>query len=303
MRNLFLTDTPIPAGYEYLLDARMPLASLILSIVGLVLILGSLAAMIIVLAKKHKSSFLTIFLGVFIYGIFNILLVYFLTAFAPSKNVVVQLIYGALIASAIPLLGRILVIKLCSQQYYKLGDHFGYGVGNAIMKSVMSIISLATPIVNYCYINKYGIAYFFTSDMESDAALEMAKSIVTVLEYDYVQCVLMAIVTISVMVYGLAITLPIYAAFTGKKSKGWFGFVFGTSFLITLGEGMFNNDVLVIPSIIIVAAVAALSVYFALKLYKEVVNDKEEDKPKKESSDISKNAHVKVPRFKDLDKL
>ncbi|MGN0374110.1 MAG: hypothetical protein ACI4EN_01310 [Butyrivibrio sp.] len=305
MSNLFLTDTSIPKGFEYILDKRLPFSALSYSIVGIILIVAAMIGMIITVRKREKGSLLSIFAGIAVFMIFNYFLVMVVTSYIPADNMVFYIILAALVASVLPFLGRLVVIKLFSRQYNGLKEHLGYGTGIMDMKAVTSLFVLLMPIGNYYQISKYGVEYFFPADLEAELALSRAESIASMLEFNYTQCLLVAIISIGIMVQYLAASLPIYAAFSGRKSKGWFAFALGTTFLTSLGECMFNNDILVIFSIILVLIVAAVSVYFAVKLYKELADKTQEPEnvDNNKTGDISKNAHVKIPRFKNLDEL
>ena len=298
-----LTDVSIPKGYEYLLEKTMPFTALSYSIVGILLLIAVMVCVSIFVRRRQKGSLITLFSGVSIFMLFNYFLAAIISAFIPNVNIVLYLVLTALISSFLPFMGRLVIIKLFSRQYTGLNEHLGYGLGIMDMKALTTVLVLATPIANYIQISSYGVANFFPAELEAEVALERAKSLVTMFEYNYSQCMLMAIISIGMMLHYVAISLPIYAAYTGKKSKGWFAFALGSSFLVSLGDVMYNNDVLVIPAIILVVLVAGVNVYFAVKLYKELADSDEEDTSQNNSGDISKYAHTKIPKFSNLDKL
>lgn len=303
MKNLFLTDTSIPEGYEYLLDVKLPSTALSYSIAGIIVIIMVMIALTILTRKKEKSSLVCICGGISIFALFNYFLVMIVNMFVPTFNVVLYMVLSALIASVLPFIGRLLVIKLFARKYNGLKEHLGYGVGIMEMKAITSIFVLFVPIFNYIQIADLGVAYFFPKDLSEEIALKQAESLVEMLKFDYSQCMLMMLISLGIMVYQLAVSLPIYAAYSGKKSKGWYAFALGTSFLVALCECLYNNDIFVIPSILITLVIAGVSVYFAVKLYKEIKPTEPVEEVKKESDDIGKNAHVKIPRFQNLDKL
>lgn len=297
-----LTDVSIPEGYEYLLDKTMPFTALSYSIVSILLMIAVMVVGSIIIRKKYKGSFITLFSGVSIYMLFNYFLAAIISAFIPDFNIAFNIILTALVSSFLPFMGRLVIIKLFSRQYTGLKEHLSYGLGIMDMKAITTLLVFIVPIANYIQINQNGVAALFPAELEAEVALERAKSIVTMFEYDYSQCMLMAIISIAMMVHYVAISIPIYAAFTGKKSKGWFAFAFGTSFLAALGDVMFNNDVLGLVAILLVVVVAGVNVYFAVKLYKELGDD-EETPQDTNSGDISRYAHTKIPKFNNLDKL
>lgn len=303
MKNLFLTDTSIPEGYEYLLDVKLPSTALSYSIVGIIVILITMIALTIFIRKKEKSSLVCVCGGISIFALFNYFLVMIVNMFVPTFNAVLYMVLSALIASVLPFIGRLLVIKLFSRKYRGLKEHLGYGVGIMEMKAISSIFVLFVPIMNYIQIADLGVAYFFPETLSEEVALKQAESLVEMLEFDYSQCMFMMLISLGIMIYQLAVSLPLYAAYSGKKGKGWYAFTLGTSFLVALGECLYNNDIFVVPAIILVLVVAGVSVYFAIKLYKEIKPSEPVEEVKKDGDDIGKNAHVKIPRFQNLDKL
>lgn len=298
-----LTDVSIPKGYEYLLDKTVPFTALSYSIVAMLLLVAVMVCVSVFVRRKQKGSFVTLFSGVSIFMLFNYFLAAIISAFIPKFNTAFNLILTALVSSFLPFMGRLVIIKLFSRQYTGLKEHLGYGLGIMDMKAITTMLVFVTPIANYIQINSYGVANFFPADLDAEVALGRAENLAIMFEYDYSQCMLMAIVSIAMMLHYVAISMPIYAAYTGKKSKGWFAFAFGSSFLVSLGDVMYNNDVLAIPAIILVVLIAGVNVYFAVKLYKELDDSDEDESSQSSSGDISRYAHTKIPKFNDLDKL
>lgn len=297
-----LTDVSIPKEYEYLLDKVMPFTALSYSVVAILLLIAVMVGVSFFIRKSEKGSIITLFSGVSIFMLFNYFLAAIISAFMPDFNMALYVILTALVSSVLPFMGRLVIIKLFSRQYNGLKEHLSYGIGIMDMKAITTLLVFVAPIANYIQINQSGVAALFPAELEAEAALERAKNIAMVLEYDYSQCMLMALISIGMMIHYVAISLPIYAAYTGKKGKKWFAFAFGTTFLVSLGDVMYNNDVLGLVGIILVILVAGVNVYFAVKLYRELKED--EEKPQKNNSqDISRYAHTKIPKFKNLDKL
>lgn len=298
-----LTDVSIPKGYEYLLDKTMPFTALSYSVVSMLLLAAVMVGVSIFVRKKQKGSFVTLFSGVSIFMLFNYFLAAIISAFIPKMNTALYILLSALVSAVLPFVARLVVIKIFSRQYTGLKEHLGYGLGIMDMKAITTILVFVTPIANYIQINSYGVANFFPSELEAEVALGRAENLVTMFEYNYSQCILMALISIGMMLHYVAVSLPIYAAFEGKNRKRWFAFALGSSFLVSLGDVMYNNDVLAIPAIILVLLVAGVSVYFAVKLYKELGDSDEEETSQSNSGDISRYAHTKIPKFNNLDKL
>lgn len=303
MKNLFLADTSIPKGYEYLLEETLPLNAIVYSIIGMVLIFAAMVALVVLIRNKEKGSIVCLIAGVSFFIIFDFLLVMVVSMFIPAMNLGVYLIISSLIASVIPLVGRVLFTMLLSKKYDTMKDQFGYGLGIMGARAIASMFTLFVPILNYIQIENLGVGYFFPENLTEDIALEQAESLIEMLEFDYRQCIFMMLISVSIMVSHVAMTIPIYAACNGGKSKGWYGFALGGCFLLTICEGLFNNDIFAIPSAFIAVAIAVGIVFIAVKLYKELKPNEEKQSEKKAADDISKNARTKIPKFKDLDKL
>lgn len=305
MKYLLLADVNIPQEYEYLLNANMPMQAILYPVVGLLLILITAIVMAVVIGKQHKYQMLPIFAGATIYAFFNYFLVGIISMYMPVGIVAVYLVLITLLSAFVPFMGRLFFIKLFAKKYNSLSSHLGYGVGIMGMRFIMSALSFVYPILNYSQIKANGIAYYFPADAEADAALEMAKTIEEIVTTNYTYYMLLALITIALLVYSVAVSIPIYAAFRNKKSKAWYAFALGTGAVISGAEVLFNNGIGVIPAILIAIATAGVTVFFAVKMYNELATE-EQQEPKEDKNDggsISKNAHVKIPKFSNLDKL
>ncbi len=301
MNNLILASN-IPEGYEYLLDQKMPITSIVYPIVCAVLILVIAVFLTILVKRQHKIYGLCTFAGVSIFMLFNYFLVMILTMFIPSANKVVFYIIAALMSTLVPFMGRLIVIKAFSRQHNTMAAHMSYGVGIMDMKAFVSIINFIIPISNYYQLEKYGVEYFFTSEEEVEVTLQRAENFAEIFGYNYSHYMLVAIVAICVAIYSLAVTVPIYAAFKGKKSKVWYAFAFGMGFIITLAECLFNNNIFVIPSIIAMIATTTATAVICYKLYK-TMSYEDEEQEESANENISGIAKTRIPKFKDLDKL
>lgn len=305
MKNLFLTDVYIPKGYEFLLEAEMPHAAVIYPVIGLLMVLILAIVMAVVVCKKHRMEILPIFAGATIYMFFGYFVVGIVSMFIPAGNMPLYITFVSLLTAFVPFMGRLFIIKMFAKKHNNVASHLGYGVGFMGMRTLMNLLTFVYPILYYSQINKYGISAYFPKDAKEDAALEMAQTLEQILKTNYTHYILFALITIALIVYGLAVAMPIYAAFRGRKSKGWYGFALGMGVIIAVAEVLYSNDVLVIPSIIIALIAAGVTVFFAIKLYGELSKDEPEE-PKAEDTEegsISKNAHTKIPKFSNLDKL
>lgn len=301
MNNLILASN-IPAGYEYLLDKELPISAVTYPIVCAVLALAVGVFLTIMVKKQYKISGLCTFAGVSVFMLFNYFIVMLLTMLIPSSNRVAFIILAALISAFVPFMGRLIVIKAFSRQHNTLASHLSYGVGIMDMKAFVSIITFIIPMSNYFQLSKHGVEYFFPAGEEAEIALQRAENFAEIFGYNYSQYMLVGIMTICVMVYSISVTVPIYAAFKGKKSKAWYGFAFGMGFLTTLAECMFNNNIVPVVSVILMVAAAAATAVISYKLYNSMSYEDEKEIEIK-NEDISGIAKTRIPKFKDLDKL
>ena len=305
MKNLFLTDVYIPKGYEFLLDAEMPHAAVIYPVVGLVMVLIVAIIMAVMVAKKHKMEILPIFAGATIYMFFGYFVVGIVSMFIPAGNIAVYIAVVSLLTAFVPFMGRLFFIKMFAKKHNNLASHLGYGIGFMGMRALMNLLMFVYPILYYSQINQNGIAAYFPADAEEDVALEMAQTLEQILKTNYSHYILLALITVALIVFGLAVSMPIYAAFTGRKSKSWYGFALGMGVVVAVAEVLYTNEVLVVPAIILALVASGVTAFFAIKLYIELAaNEPEETKDDNdEAGSITKNAHTKIPKFSNLDKL
>ena len=305
MKNLFLTDVYIPKGYEYLLEAEMPHAAVIYPVVGLVMVLIVAIIMAVVVAKKHKMEILPIFAGATIYMFFGYFVVGIVSMFIPAGNLAIYIAIVSLLTAFVPFMGRLFFIKMFAKKHNNLASHLGYGVGFMGMRTLMNLLTFVYPILYYSQINRYGISAYFPKDAQEDAALEMAQTLEQILKTNYTHYILFALITIALIVFGLSVSMPMYAAFTGRKSKSWYGFALGMGVIVAVAEVLYSSEVFVVPAIIMALVAAGVTAFFAIKLYMELSGNEpeepKEDKP--EEGSITKNAHTKIPKFSNLDKL
>lgn len=294
----------LPEGFQYLADERMPITALTYTIVGIILMLAVAVFLTVMTIRKHKLVGLCTFAGISIFMLFNFFLVIIITMFIPSGNEAIFIIFASLVSALIPFMGRLIVIKAFSRQQNSFSSHISYGVGIMGMKALVTILNFLIPISNYIQLSRHEIGYFFPAGEEAEIAKARAESIAKILNIEYSEYILMAIMALGVMVYSIAVTVPIYAAYKNKASKAWYGFAFGMGVLVNVFECLYNRNVkgTHILAVVLMVVAAAVTLVVSYKLYKSIEIDTEE-KPKNTASDISKNAHVKIPRFKDLDKL
>lgn len=294
--------TKLPEGYEYLAKETPSITMLTFPIVAMIVIAIIAIVLTVIIGKKHKIVGICTFAGVSIFMLFNYFIVMILTMFIPRGVESLYYVLAALMATLVPFMGRMIIIKFFSRQQNTFSSHISYGVGIMDMKAVVSLLTLLIPITNYSQLKKYGVEYFFDVEESIEMAKARAVNFKNIFEMDYSQYMFVMLMVIGVMLYSIAISVPLYAAYNGKKGKSWYGFAFGMGFLVNLSETLYNNGKFVIPSVIFMLIVSIATAVISFKLYKTLSFEKEE-KVVVQKEDIAKNAHVKIPKFKDLDKL
>ena len=294
--------TKLPEGYEYLAKETPSITMLTFPIVAMIVIAIIAIVLTVIIGKRHKIVGICTFAGVSIFMLFNYFIVMILTMFIPRGIESLYYVLAALMSTLVPFMGRLIVIKFFSRQQNTFSSHISYGVGIMDMKAVVSLLTLLIPITNYSQLKKYGVEYFFNVEESAEMALARAKNFKNIFEMDYSQYMFVMLMVIGVMLYSIAISVPLYAAYNGKKGKSWYGFAFGMGFLVNLSETLYNNGKFVIPSVIFMLIVSIATAVISFKLYKTLSFEKEE-KVVIQKEDIAKNAHVRIPKFKDLDKL
>ena len=294
--------TKLPEGFEDLAKMTPSITMLTYTIAAMVVVVLIAAILTVIIGKKHKLVPICTFAGVSIFMLFNFFVVMILTMFIPRTSMALYIILTALMSTLVPFMGRMIVIKAFSRQQNTFASHISYGVGIMDMKAVVSLLTFLIPITNFYQLNKYGVEYFFDVEETAEIAIARAENFRDILNYDYSQYMFVMLMVIGVMLYSVSISVPLYAAYTGQKGKFWYGFAFGMGFLVNVAECMYNNEMFVIPSVIFMLIVSIATAVISFKLYKTLSFEKEE-KVVIQKEDIAKNAHVKIPKFKDLDKL
>ena len=292
----------LPEGFENLAKETPSITMLTFPIAAMLVVILLAVILTVIIAKKHKPVPICTFAGVSIFMLFNFFLVMILTMFIPRTSIALYIILSALMSTLVPFMGRMIVIKVFSRQQNTFCSHISYGVGIMDMKALVSLLTFLIPITNYHQLNKYGLEYFFTAEDTAEMALARAENFRDILSYDYSQYMFVMLMVIGVMLYSVSVSVPLYAAFTGQKGKSWYGFAFGMGFLVNVAECLYNNEMFVIPAVIFMLVVAIATAVISFKLYKTLDIEKEE-KVVVQKEDIAKNAHVRIPKFKDLDKL
>lgn len=297
-----ISCSKLPEGYEYLANETPSITMLTYPIAAILVVVFIAAVLTVIIGKKHKIIPLCTFAGVSIFMLFNFFIVMLLTMLIPSNIPALYIVLSALMSTFVPFMGRMIVIKAFSRQQNTFSSHISYGVGIMDMKAVVSLLTFIIPITNYTQLSKYGTEYFFDVEETAEMALARAENFSDILNYDYSQYMFVMLIVIAVMIYNISISVPLYAAYNNKKSKSWYGFAFGMGFLVNLAECMYNNEIFVIPAVIFMIIVAIATAVVSFKLYK-TLDFSQEEITVVQKDDIAKNAHVKIPKFKDLDKL
>ena len=296
---------PVPDGFD--INAKVPTGTIAWAIVALALIAVVLIALFVITRYRQKGSWMGVFGGVALYFVFYycaVKIVMFTVSIIGAKGLMpLYIILAALTAAAVPILGRMLSMKFFKANIKNVADSLSFGIGIMVTQGLASIINLFMAVVSSNTLNKVGIETLLTDGIETQEQFDgLVESIEAILSYDARTYIIMGLMTIAFMVFHMAASITVYAAFTNKVPKSWYAITISAYFGMQLfkymaGYGMINNIVEVIANVIIVGIFS----FLVIRMYREFYKDEEftYQKQKKEEEEKKK----KIPRFENLNKL
>lgn len=296
---------PVPEGFD--INAKVQTSSIVWAIISLVFIAVVLIALFTVTRYRQKGSWMGVFGGVAIYFVFYyaaVKIVMFPVSIIGSKGLMpLYIILAALTAAAVPILGRMFSMKFFRANVKNVADALSFGIGVMATEGIASVVNLFMAVVSSNTLNKTGIERILTENVETKEQFDgLVDSINAILSYDSKIYIVMGIMTVSFMVFHLAASITVYAAFTDKVPKSWYMITISAYFGMQLfkymaGFGMIDSIVEAAANVIIVG----IFVYLVLRIYREFYKDEEfaYQKQKKEEEEKKK----KIPRFENLNKL
>lgn len=303
------TEFTLPDELQYILNATVSRTAATVAIVSMLLVFTALVVFIVLIRKKQKGPMFGIFGGAATYLIFyyfasntivNLLfMIPVLKANVEVKALVIPI--SAVINALIPVLGRILTMKVFAFRCTKVGDQLSFGIGIMATEAVVVIANLFLNIIVYTSLAKTGIAEMLSGAETQEAYLEMAKEVDDMLSYDPMLFFLQAIRTISYMIFHVALTIPLFAAFQNKVSKAWYAGSFGAYLVLNVLRFLRSYGILpeTVEAVITMLFTAAFS-YVVYVMYKKLYKDEEragrKEEPVKNGS-ISGAAKKRMPKY------
>jgi len=321
MQNETLESVTQAISYEgYDMTAKVSNGKIAAGIIGIVVILAFVVATIIFIRKKQKGNGFGILGGVITYISFNYfapsLLINLIFVYSPFKKyadsvnkVIVStaafIIVYTLSTAFLAVLGRMLANKVFAYRLKSFGEGFSFGQGIAYTQAAFTMSSLFQLVSPMIIINRSGLETLVSGAKDQEAATKMLDSAMELIGYKTSAIVMLTIVAVLFVIYQLAITIPMYAAYQKKIHKGYYGMVLGSYIVIEAIQYMAERKVInVIVQLIATAVVVAAITYVCIRIYNKCYKDEERDLDKEKEDRIKKmTAAKKIPRFENLSNL
>lgn len=305
----------------YNMAAKAPNANVVFGIIGIVLLFAAIIAVIVVIKRKHFGSGFALFGGIATYLVFNYFtgsIIATLLFSGPLKGYVLKeggnttitssgifiLVY-TFIGSVIPILGRMLSNKSFAYRVKTFGQNFSFGQGIACTQAVFTMSTLFQMVASMVIINRSGLETLVSGAKTQADANMMLDSAMDLINYKTYALVVLIITALILIVYQLAITVPLFALSEHKIKGGWYGMVFGSYIAIEAFHYMCERKVInEIVQFLLTAVVVAVVSYFCYKIYVKFYKSEERDLDKeKEERDKKIAAAKKMPKFENLSNL
>ena len=306
------TTYTIPDGYD--LTAQVPKSTLMVQIMTAVVLILALIALFIFVGKKYKISIYAIFGGLALYILFfyyvpNITpILYYIPPFSVFSDSIVVGIVVVIISAVLGILGRMLYMKLFQSAGNTMSFHASTAIGFAGAFAVYLAFSSVMDYVNCYTVDAEGLETTLLSLTSSATSQEGYESTVASF-YTYITngtgvYVFRLLEYVILMVYHVAITVPLLAAYTDKESKGWYGFAMGTYSLMMVMRGLRSVGLVHgAVSTIVMAADLGITLYFAVKMFKDYYENEEEPEKKGGFGPRKEEPKKKMPKFGNLSDL
>ena len=318
---LFETEAPtehvtieytVPEGMD--LSAYVPRNSIILAIASLIIVLAAIIILFAVVWKKQKGTLFGVIGGICAYVMFynmainavnNILFMTVFKSFANNKYAV-PLIVG-LMCGTLPILGRMLMMKLFNANMKYVRDGLSHGIGIMGTEGAMSVTNFFFAIVTSNTINSMGLEKLLNNELAAEGATaETATNLLNqafeIINYDAAMYIYFAIITIILMVFHVAASIPLYAAYKNDEPKYWYLITMGAYTLVSITKFYGDNKVIpVVLSIILMLIFTAAFSFFAVKIYMK--HYKDEHPVDKKPSKAVPQEKKKMPKFENLSNL
>ncbi len=312
MKNIFMDEKlTIPDGYD--LSAKVPMSTIVVGFLTLAAIIAVVVSLIVVIRRHQKGTMFGFFGGLATYLIFF----YFATrgiigvvfGYSPLKvlsdSPIIFCICLALTAAVFPILGRMLTMKIYAFKWNSIKDIFAFGLGIMCMEALMAVMGLFTTVMSCFSINNTGIAEIIKSATTQSELESLLESIFQVINYSPVDYIFSAVMVIEYLLFHVAVSVPLFAAFEKKISKLWYLISMGMYFVIELAAYLFSSGIIspVVEAIAGAFPTAGI-IYFAVKIYNEHYKDEENSRTDTtRKSTVKTEEPKKMPKFGNLSNL
>ncbi len=295
------TASLIPDEYAHLKDAYVPKVSLMMTIISMIAILIAMVLIIVFVRKRQKGAVSGFFGGMATYLVFNYFAVNTLTNLTAMviKNKVLISITAGIIAGLVIVFGRLLTTKAFYIRYKTIADILAFGVGIMAVKAIVAAIPFFTTFIACSTLDSSGVEALLSTEMSADDITAMLKTVEEMVNYNYLELAMTAFTAIITMIYFVALTVPLLAAYQNKVKKLWYGISTFATAVIMMFYYMYVVGVLNgMSQLILTALVAVPMIYLCIKMY-SIHYKSEEYKEQQKAA----NAAKKMPKFDNLSKL
>ena len=277
---------------------------IICTVIGILTVIASFVVFLVFIRKRHKGTFFTYIGGVstallfYVTGgsISNVILNLFPKS--ASSSTAVCIITAVIVSSLMAWGGRLIAIKLFERRMDKISSSFSMGLGIMTVEAISKIITLFANLIIFYTINDLGCKELLNRANGQDDFVTTLDLLKETQAITGTQMIVAAVVTIIFMLFHIAMSVPMFAAFKKQISKVHLAICYGVFVLIeTL---IYMNNYKIINQAVYVALLILLAVGFILyvmRIYNEYYKAEAFEKQQKDEE------HKKMPRFGNLSNL
>ena len=308
-------------GYD--VTAKVGTSKIVVAILGMIVLFVAIIAVCILIKMKHSGGGFCLLWGICVYLLFFYFaisaIISLLFNYTPLKKCVdtstglnlvtnkgIFVLVYTLVAGLIPMIGRIATKYAFSYKNKPFAHNLAFGQGIACSFGIFSMSTLLQMISSMMLINKEGMEKLVegaTRQEEVNAVLQTATTLVNLKVYNII---ILVVLTVALIVYQIAITVPIYGILQKKVKGYWYAIIFGSYLAIEALQrmtdyGIINDIVQFFGTIAVMAPV----IVFCIKIYKEnymVIPEDKDKTPPANPGDKGVTPH-KIPKFENLSNL
>ena len=287
------------------IDSKTDSSAMPYALISMLVTLAITFVLIFVVWRRHKGKFSFVLGGIATYFVFFLIggpkIADLILGFMPEavySNNGVKILIGGLVTAGFALLGRYMVLRLYQSRLIKLADSTSIGIGLMTMEAAVCIVNYFSYVVFYSALNSSG----WQSFIDKEITQNMLDTYVKMYEYEPAMHFAILAWTVIMLLVHLLASVPMYAAYKDKISKGWYAICFGFIFVLQCAYygyvvGAINVGAWIGMGVATLGFFGYLCMRIYLKYYaKEAFSHirESEEQEKKEN---------KLPRFSNLSKL